>query len=310
MKTRMFLRFALISIFVLSCAQQKAGLKAISNDEGIEIRQNDAGILFYQVKPKSLDGKYERTNYIHPLYSLKGNVITEDFPKDHLHHHGLYSAWHQILLNGTPIADGWVNENISWKVLDSKVEHIGNAMVIRSEVFWVSPVDGKTEQIAKEDVVITVQRSNDQLRIIDYDMHLIPLKDGLGIGGSEDEKGYGGFSLRLKLPDDITFVARGGEVQAQVVAVEAGPWMNFVGSFDGEAAGRSGIVVFSHPSNPGHPQPWILRKEKSMQNPAYPGRSPVTLRKDGLALRYRMIVHNGLLDKEKIEKLYRDYSKR
>ena len=156
MKTRTFLHFALISIFALSCAQQKAGLKAISNDEGIEIRQNDDGILFYQVKPKSLDGKYERANYIHPLYSLKGNVITEDFPKDHLHHHGLYSAWHQILLNGTPIADGWVNENISWKVLDSRVEPIGNTMAIRSEVFWLSPVNGKTEQIAKEDVVITV----------------------------------------------------------------------------------------------------------------------------------------------------------
>src|SRR5687768_17349562 len=140
MKTRTFLHFGLISIFALSCAQQKAGLKAISNDEGIEIRQDDDGILFYQVKPKSLDGKYERANYIHPLYSLKGNVITEDFPKDHLHHHGLYSAWHQILLNGTPIADGWVNENISWKVLDSKVEPIGNNMAIRSEVLWVSPV--------------------------------------------------------------------------------------------------------------------------------------------------------------------------
>lgn len=309
MNTRSFYCLALISILALSCAQQKAGLKAISNDEGIEIRQNDGGILFYQVKPKSLDGKYERSNYIHPLYSLKGNVITEDFPEDHLHHHGLYSAWHQVLLNGTPIADGWVNENISWKILDSKVEGGGNTMAIRSEVLWVSPVRGDMEKIVKEDLVVTVQPSNDQLRIIDYDMRLLPLKEGLAIGGSEDEKGYGGFSLRLKLPGDIKFIARGGEVQAQVVAVEAGPWMNFVGSFDGDAAGRSGIVVFSHPSNPGHPQPWILRKEKSMQNPAYPGRLPVTLSKDGLALRYRMIVHNGSLNTSKIEKLYRDYSK-
>lgn len=302
---------ALISIsMVLSCAQPKARLQAVSNDEGIEILQNDAGVLFYQVKPKSLDGKYERSNYVHPLYSLEGNVITEDFPEDHLHHHGLFSAWHQILLNGTPIADGWVNENISWEVLDSKVERHGSTLAIRSEVSWVSRVNGKTEQIVKEKLVITVQEPNDQSRIIDYDMHLLPLKEGLGIGGSDDEKGYGGFSLRLKLPDDITFIARGGEVQAQVGAVDAGPWMNFLGSFDGDTAGRSGIVVLSHPSNPGHPHPWILRKEKSMQNPAYPGRSPVTLNKDGLVLRYRMIVHNGALDTKRIEKLYRDYSKR
>jgi hypothetical protein len=110
-------------------------------------------------------------------------------------------------------------------------------MAIRSEVLWVSRVDEETEEIVKEKVAIRVQRSNDQLRIIDYDIHLLPLKEGLSIGGSEDEKGYGGFSLRLKLPADITFLARGGEVQAQVVAVDAGPWMNLVGSFDGDAAG-------------------------------------------------------------------------
>ena len=310
MKTKLLSYFALILMLFVSCAPPKAGLKATSNDEGIEIRNNDARILFYQVKPKSLDGKYERTNYIHPLYSLKGNAITEDFPKDHLHHHGLYSAWHQILLNGTPIADGWVNENISWKVIDSKVEHHGDDMAIRSEVLWVSRVDEETEEIVKENVAIRVQRSNDQLRIIDYDIHLLPLKEGLSIGGSDDEKGYGGFSLRLKLPDDITFLARGGEVQAQVSAVDAGPWMNFVGSFDGDAAGRSGIVVFCHPSNPGYPQPWILRREKSMQNPAYPGRSPVTLSKDGLSLRYRLIIHNGGLDTRRIEELFRNYGTR
>jgi hypothetical protein len=142
------------------------------------------------------------------------------------------------------------------------------------------------------------------LRIVDYDFNLVPLKDSLKIGGSDDEKGYGGFSLRFKLPEDIRFLARGKEVEAQVTSVDAGPWMNFAGSFDGP---ESGVVVFNHPSNPGSPQPWILRKEKSMQNPAFPGRHPVDLNEEGLHFRYRMVIHKGM-DQAHIEKLYAAYS--
>ncbi len=52
-------------------------------NEGIEISEKDKRILFYQQRPKSLDGKYKRTGYVHPLYSLNENVLTEDFPEDH-----------------------------------------------------------------------------------------------------------------------------------------------------------------------------------------------------------------------------------
>jgi len=38
-------------------------------------RGGEEKVLFYQRKPKSLDGKYSRCHYIHPLYSLDGQIL-------------------------------------------------------------------------------------------------------------------------------------------------------------------------------------------------------------------------------------------
>ena len=306
MNMRQHLMFPAALVFALSCTSASR-LQSFKTEEGIEIAEDGSKVLFYQVKPKSLDGKFARAGYIHPLYDLTGNIITEDFPDDHPHHHGIYTAWHQILLNGRPIADGWTGENILWEVTDTEVAMGSKSIAIRSEVHW-KHVDGREgEPIVKEDLKITVHELNDAYRIIDYDIRLSPLRDGVQIGGSDDEKGYGGFSLRFKLPHDIRFVSKGREVEPQVVSIAAGPWMDFKGSFDGQS--QSGIVVFCHPDNPGSPQPWILRKEKSMQNVAYPGRVPVELGKEGLRLRYRMVIHKSELGEQAIEELYQRYAR-
>jgi hypothetical protein len=306
---RYFLLFPACLIFVSSC-QHSSRLRSVITDDGIAILEGDSNVLFYQVKPKSLDGKFERASYIHPLYSLDGSVITEDFPDDHPHHHGIYSAWHQISLFDKQIGDGWTGENISWSVVDTGVSSQDKSITIKSEVLWNAVLEGQTkEAIVDERLKIAIHESNDKFRIIDYDIVVLPLKEGIKLGGSNDEKGYGGFSLRFKLPEDVRFLAKGQEVQPKVISVDAGPWMNFVGSFDGPGKGPKGVVVFCHPRNPGSPQPWILRKEKSMQNPAYPGRVPVELKKEGLTLRYRMVIHNGGLDEPAIEELYSEYSK-
>ena len=301
--------FSLIIVLNVACAQTKSVLESLRTEEGIEIVDGDSKVLFYQIKPKSLNGKYERAHYIHPLYTLEGKEITEDFPDDHLYHHGIYTAWHQILLNDKPIADGWTSKNISWKVTDARISNRKNTVVLHSEVLWMSSIEERSpEPIVKETLEVIVHRSDDYLRIIDFNFRLAALRDTIKIGGSEDEKGYGGFCLRIKLPQDIRFVARDGEVKAETLAIDAGPWMDFRGSFDGEGMPESGLAVFSHPSNPGNLQPWILRKEKSMQNPAFPGRVPLALPKGGLHFRYRMIVHNTSLAAPDVERLYQQYS--
>src|SRR5687768_7806400 len=220
-------------------------LKTVKSGEGIEILENGKKVLFYQHRPKSLSGKYDRAGYVHPLYSLNEKILTEAFPEDHPYHHGIFWAWHQILLNDKSIADGWICENISWNPTKLKVKKKKGKVILQSELNWsVKRAQNNPTNIVKEDTRITVYKSTEKYRVIDFDIQLSALADSLKIGGSDDVKGYGGFCLRLKLPPDISFVSNDSAVSPKETAITTGPWMNFTGSFDGPAMPKAGITVF------------------------------------------------------------------
>ncbi|SVB38186.1 uncharacterized protein METZ01_LOCUS191040, partial [marine metagenome] len=63
-------------------AAQQPALKTKVTADGVLVTEGDAKVLFYQRTTKSRDGKHARANYVHPLYDLNGNVLTEDFPAD------------------------------------------------------------------------------------------------------------------------------------------------------------------------------------------------------------------------------------
>jgi methane monooxygenase PmoA-like len=298
----------LICLTLLTASVYGQHFTTIKSDEGIEILENHKKVLFYQVRPKSVGGKYERAGFVHPLYSFNEKSLTEDMPEDHPYHRGIFWAWHQIIWHNKQIADGWISQNISWEPSKIAVQKKKKSIILQSEMLWKSVLDdNRSKPVVREHTLITVYRSTSQSRIIDFDIQLFALEDSLKIGGSDDEKGYGGFCLRLKLPGDISFVSNDIEVTPLETAVHAGPWMNFTGSFDGEDSRKIGIAVFCHDSNPGHLTEWILRKKGSMQNVAYPGRKPVALSKNGLRLRYRLVIHDTNIGKSDLENLYQEY---
>jgi len=289
------------------CAQH---FTTIKSNEGVEILENGKKVLFYQARPKSVDGKYERAGYVHPLYTLNEKILTEDMPADHPYHRGIFWAWHQIILKDKKIADGWISENISWKPGKVKTRIRKERVILQTKIIWNANLEQNIPTaIVREKTRITVYRSTPQYRILDFEIHLFAKEDNLKIGGSDDIKGYGGFNLRLKLPKDLTFVSENKIVIPQETQVLAGPWMDFRGSFEGESLPKTGVVVFGYPSGLGHQYPWILRKETSMQNIPYPGRTPIELTKKGLRLKYRIIVYNGEMKNADIEKLYEQYRK-
>ena len=298
------------SVILLTPHLYSQNFEVTRSGEGIEILQQGKKVLFYQQRPKSLDGKYERAGYVHPLYSLNGEILTEDFPIDHPFHRGIFWAWHQIVINNKQMADGWICENISWKPMEVKIKKGKENVILQSTMTWnVNLGQNNSKDIIKEHTKITVHKSTGLYRAIDFDIQLFAMTDSLKIGGSDDVKGYGGFCLRLKLPKDISFVSSDTAITPMETAVNAGPWMDFTGSFDGTLMPKTGVAVFC-----GQPaadqQSWILRKQASMQNIPYPGRTPVTLPKKGLKLSYRIIIHNGDMSNNDLEKLYKEYRRK
>jgi hypothetical protein len=267
-------------------------------------------VLFYQRKPKSLEGRYAPNNYIHPLMSLDGDVMTEDFPADHLHQRGVFWAWHQLWAGEERLGDGWTLEDFVTDVTELENSVAGAAARIEATVRWRSPRLCSGEPFVEERTAITVHPVVAEARAIDFEIALRALVSGIRIGGSEDAKGYGGFSARLRMPDGLVFTAEGGEVTPEELQVEVGPWVDLSAPY-GERGEVSGVTILGHPSSPGFPQPWILRQKNSMQNAVFPGRQAVELPTERpLVLRYRLVVHRGRAAASAIRKWQTELSQR
>lgn len=262
---------------------------------GLLFTEDGDSVLFYQVQPKSLNGKYERCNYIHPMWAPDGTVLTEDFPADHLHHRGIFWAWHQIYADGKNLGDGWELKNFSQKVDNYKIRKAKNgSLKLMTTVEYKSPeyISGE-KPFLLENTEITIHQAEKNYRRIDFEIKLRALANGLEIGGSDDEKGYSGFSVRMILPDDVTFTGPEGVVKPENTAVQSPGFINVSGSVLKDN-GKGGIVILDNSQNPGYPQRWILRAKNSMQNAAFPGRNRILLNmKQPLILKYSIIVYEG-----------------
>ncbi len=288
-------------------------LTAENTPEGILVQEGVDTVLFYQKRTTSQYGTYPRANYVHPLYGLEGCVLTEDFPDDHLHHRGIFWAWHQVLVGDSALGDGWSCEDIEWEVYSAETEPtVDGALLLHANTYWKSPrwteEQGKQLPFLSEKVQITVHPRQTRFRVLDFKISLLALVPHLRLGGSDDEKGYGGFSIRVRLPEGIHFADAQGEVTPTTNAVNAGPWMNISGKRS-RGNRKGGIVVMSHQTNPTHPEPWILRKTSSMQNPVYPGREPVPVsEQEPTVIQYRLVIYQDELPDKQIDSLFQAFN--
>lgn len=285
--------------------------KSVTTDEGVWVQEGEAKVLFYQRKSKSKDGKHPRANYVHPLLDLDGEPLTEDFPADHLHHRGIFWAWHQVTIGGKSVGDPWALKDCGWDIRDVKTESEDGAMTLRTTVHWLSPLwrdeKGAQKPLMREQAVVRVHRAEKERRVVDFEIALTALQAETRIGGASPKPGYGGFSPRLRLPKDVRFLGPKGDVKPLAEAVAPAAWIDVAGTLTKDRI--SGVAMLTHPSSPGFPQPWILRKSGSMQNPVYPGATPVLVSMETpLALRYRLVIHRGAAPVEQIERWQREYT--
>jgi len=288
-------------------------MSLVATKDGYWFSEAGKKIMFYQRVEKSQQGKWPRSNYIHPLFDLDGNEVTEDFPADHPHHRGIYWAWHQIFAGDQRLGDAWVASDFIAQVVQAKVIQADEqAAALRVEVEWKSPLwtDEKKQPkpFLKETTVIRLHQTVGDLRFIDFDIQLQALIPGLHLGGSENTKGYSGFSARIKHPREVVFNGQAGPLEPQRDGLAAGPWIDMVGKYaKGDAV--SGIGILCHPGYPDGKQLWILRAKSSMQNAAYPGQhaKPVPMDKPW-RLKYRLVLHRGNTELANFPRLQKEFA--
>ncbi|MBX7257117.1 MAG: PmoA family protein [Candidatus Hydrogenedentes bacterium] len=283
------------------------------NPQGVTLTDKGKPVLVFnaaEVKPpEGVDQKFRRGCYIHPLYDLDGNVITQDFPKDHFHHRGVFWAWPNChvgdrklnvweLVDARPVFEKWTEKGVS-----------GDTATFAVENGWY--FDGDSTPIIREHIRFVVHPVKKKHRDIDFELTFENVAgDAVTFQGSPvDKKGYGGFCFR---PDDafkpFTFTAISGLIAEDALSCPT-PWADI--AWKNPKSNRTeGVAVFQHPSNPGFPHPgWIMR-HYAFLGASWPQNDPYTLKPgESFTLRYRLVIHKGDATKAKLGSLFEDYQK-
>jgi len=246
-------------------------------------------------------GAVERACYVHPLFGLDGEVLTDDFPADHLYHRGLYWAWPHVRVGD--------REHDLWSLRGIRQEHVrwisreclpGRAL-LAAENAWKA--DGRT--ILREEIRIIARGESAGGRAIDLDLTLTPVERAVTLQGAQG-KSYGGLSLRFG-PRAKTLITTPDGRTPDDLLVHPLPWADLSGDL---AQGRmSGAAVLVHPSHPGFPPTWMTR-HYGLLAVGWPGVAARTLAPGvPVALRYRVWVHRGNPDAAEIGRMWEEYGR-
>jgi hypothetical protein len=257
----------------------------------LRIAENGRPVLVYNRAMMLKEGvaeKYRRACYVHPLHDLDGVVLTDDFPKDHFHHRGLFWAWPRVKPAGeSKDCDIWACAGGGQRfqsVLGKETGPVCARLGLSSAWF----VGGR--KVVDEAVWLTVFRAGDTGRAMDVDLRLKAVDQPVVIGGRE-KKGYGGFTLRFAPRQEQVLWTKDGKLPKDADH-DRYPWADYSAKFGGTDR-VSGAAIFDHAQNAGFPNTWCLRNY-GILSPTYPGEGTHELTPgQALRLRYRVWIHRG-----------------
>lgn len=261
---------------------------AVLGDDTVTLTEAGKTVLVYRTKPLDPAAEPGRANYVGALYAPDGTALTEDKPGDHPHQRGVWWAWMKVQSGGETVADGWYMKGLSYFVREKRF--LGDAEgggTLTVDVDWMVNSGPELVYVATETTKVTVRPLKAGARRVEFDTTITSRIDALGLGGSEDDRGFGGFSIRLVDPEHLAFSSGGQTITPNGGAIAAGPSMGFAWR-DG-ADSPAWTVGLACKANGQAITRWMLYNDRSMQNCVFPGRAPLVLKK-GEALRLQETV--------------------
>lgn len=309
----------LVLRFGLAASGETAGrIRVARGSNRVELATEGRPLGGYQLAagplPRpDLPAVYRRSGYLHPLVTPAGRVVTDDYPTNHAHHHGVWTAWTRTQFDGRA-PDFWnMGEGRGrvehagldaiwggplhggWRSRLAHVDLTSGAPVTALEETWDVRAYGpafRTPVAANVWDFTSRQRtaSARPLELLEYRY------GGLGFRGLESWNGAGRWQV-------LTSEGETDRVRANTARVR---WC-WVGGAAGE--GVAGVAFLVHPDNFRFPQPIRVHPDEPFLCFAPPQAGPFEIRPGTLwTARYRMVVFDGPPSAALIERWWQDYA--
>lgn len=273
------------------------------DDDSLLLWDGKDRVLVYNhgmLLPEGVPADRRRSSYVHPLYGLDGEVLTDDFPPDHYHHRGLFWAWPHVRIAGQHY-DLWAIQGIEqrferWLVRDEAA----TAATLAVENGWYV---GERKRV-QERIWLRVHPVAGDARCIDVDCYWRPVDEPLTLAGAEG-KSYGGPTLRYAPRTDTVITTPLGNGSADLSMTPLA-WADLSARFAGRTE-FSGAALFVADDHPDYPPTWLTRHYGALcigwpgvQAQTFPVGEPIHCR-------YRVWVHRDAPSQEAIRQAYDAY---
>jgi len=266
--------------------------------------------------PAGVPEEYRRGGYLHPLVSPAGAVLTGDFPKNHLHHHGVWAAWTRTGIEGRK-PDFWNMgqklgrvEMIEWFAAresadGAEIETLHRYVDLTASTPATILLEGWTVRVPATPpgkphrIDLTLRQTN----VTDHALSLPEYHYG-GLGFRGPDAWDGATRCRFRTSEGATDRVKGNESRARWC------WIGGAVTTGEGVAGTAGVVLLAHPSNFRFPEPMRLHPTEPFFCWAPQQAGGFTLSPRGVhRMRYRLLVADGEPDAGAIEREWLEWSR-
>ncbi|MHC4532553.1 MAG: DUF6807 family protein [Planctomycetota bacterium] len=303
---------------------------------GREVLRYNYGII-QEIEGKT--GPYDRSSYLHPVWTPTGKVITGDFSLEHIHQRGIFLAWTKAIF-GEVETEFWGLGKSAGRILaDDLGPSVFDGPVFARLVIYNKGQVGDRIYFKEIWVVRVYALSKEDIWLFDVDISQVPTDPQnphrppkKAVSMVLPKVYYGGMSfrgpsewLRYKSKDVARAIARGAKfkdakwlspnVSLDVLTDKGGDrksgdrnsarWIDYTGPLGND---WGGLVMFDHPSNPRYPTPLRVHPELPYFCYAFVQNESYTVSSNGsLNLTYRFLIHSGHPRKRVNERFARDF---
>ncbi len=289
---------------------------AVASDERLlRVTSGTNKIFDFLLKPElpepGIKEIFKRRGYMHPVYSPGGHIVTDDYPSDHRHQHGVMFAWTKTEFEGRH-PDFWNMGSGSGSVefdgiansrsgpvhagFTARLRYVDlsapKPVTVLNEVWSVRAYGLRSgpKPCTRFDIISTQQTAGSSpLLLPDYRY------GGIAVRGHRD----------WRKKENVTFLTSEGKDRIGGDDTRA-RWCAIGGLVDGVTAG---IAAFDHPENFRAPQPVRIHPDDPYFNfsPSKLGDWRIDPGKPYVS-RYRFVAFDGAADAAELNRLWNDYA--